>query len=128
MLERAADHALTERLGISTTAYALLTTLSAHETRVTQQEVADLLGLSKSSVSRQIDAAIGAGHLRVSDSAPSRRDKSVELTAAGRRIVAEGDVLVENLLPGGADAAASDPDIADAIRALEAIAARLARL
>jgi len=125
-LERAADRALLAEVGVGTSTYALLSTLSGHERHLTQQEVADLLGLTKSSVSRQLDAAIAAGHLRVAAEQQSRREKNVELTASGARIVDRGLRVVETLM--GPDAASADPEITAALRALEPLAARTALL
>lgn len=111
-LERAAEIAL-EPLGLTPSSYALLTTLRGH-TRVTQQEVADLLGLTKSSISRQMDAAIAAGHLRPAPSPTSRRDRPVELTPDGERLARLGDEVVEAILPAG-------PALTAAIAALSAL-------
>jgi DNA-binding MarR family transcriptional regulator len=122
-LEREADRILSSELGLSTTTYALLSTLGGQEHHLTQQGIAELLGVTKSSISRHMDAATAHGYLTPSSSPISRRDRAVELTPKGRQVLARADALVEAVLPG----AATDADVATATRGLTAVAARLKR-
>lgn len=120
-LEREADRVLRAELGMSTTTYALLSTLGGHEQHLTQQAIAELLGVTKSSISRHMDAATTAGYLVTAAAQISRRDRTVDLTAAGRHVLARADELVEAVLPGAAD----DDDVAAATSALAAVADKL---
>lgn len=87
-LESAADQVLRAEFAITLHQFALLNTLEAHDCSINQQEAADLLGLNKASVSRQVDAATTAGLLEVSPDSPSRRERIHRLTPAGRDLVA----------------------------------------
>jgi len=115
-LERSAEAELRARLDLPLPLYALLTTLHSTDHGVNQQEVAELLGLAKSSVSRQIEAAARAGLVAVAPSTASRRENSVTLTAAGRELVVAADEIVCALGPASASA-----EIAAASAALEAM-------
>ena len=68
-----------------------------------QQSIASVLGLTKGSVSRQVEQAVAAGLVTAQTSASSRRDKVVALTPAGRRAVAAAEeVLRRHPVPGPA--------------------------
>lgn len=121
LLEREAERVLGRELGLSTTTYALLSTLSAHPDHITQQAIADLLGLTKSSISRHMDAATAAGYIAPAAQPSSRRDRAVELTPLGREAVRRADDIVERIVPSASD----DADVAAATRALAAVSARL---
>jgi DNA-binding MarR family transcriptional regulator len=115
-LERSAEAELRAKLDLALPLYALLTTLNSTEHGVNQQEVAELLGLAKSSVSRQIEAAAKAGLVSVQTSTISRRENSVTLTESGRELVIEADAIVCALGPPSASA-----EVASASAALEAM-------
>jgi len=104
LLEHHAETELRSRLGLSLSTYALLSTLQAANATVNQQEVARFLGLAKSSVSRQIEAAAAAGLVVVTPSALSRRENTVVLTEAGARLATEADDIVCAIGPGAAAA------------------------
>ena len=95
--EREFDAQLRDTLGTSLTQYSLLSVLGAHDTAITIDALAAQLGLTKSSISRQVDAAIAAGLVTVTPAAGSRREKPVEATAAGRALIARGDDLLSAL-------------------------------
>jgi len=116
LLEQHAETELRSQLGLSLSTYALLTTLQSANDGVNQQEVARFLGLAKSSVSRQIEAAAAAGLLVVSPSPLSRRENTVVLTAAGARLATAADDIVCAI--GPAEAA---PEIAAASSALQRV-------
>ena len=75
--------------------YLVLSVVDAHPGRLNQQAVADRLGLTKGTVSRQIDAAVAAGLMTVEVSPESRREHLVALTPQGTRLVRRGDKLVD---------------------------------
>lgn len=88
---RLADQQLGERIGTGRAMFLVLDMLgSGGPGGVTQQAIADYLGLTKAAVSRHIAAARDRGWLHASPSAASRRENSVTLTAAGRELVQRG--------------------------------------
>lgn len=114
-LERVMDRDLREAVGLPAATFALLRVLE-EPTCANQQEIAELLGLTKGSVSRQVDAAAGAGLVVVEVSAMSRREKVVRLTTAGSAVVAKGQAVVDRYeLP------ADRGDLAVTLRTLAAV-------
>lgn len=88
---RVADQHLGERIGIGRAMFLVLDMLdSARPGGITQQAIADHLGLTKAAVSRHIATARAQGWLRAIPSDTSRRENSVTLTAAGRALVKRG--------------------------------------
>ncbi|MBO0807494.1 MAG: MarR family transcriptional regulator, partial [Actinobacteria bacterium] len=88
---RAADQQLGERIGIGRAMFLTLDTLArANAGGISQQAIADQLGLTKAAVSRHIAAARGRGWLSAQPSPASRRENSVALTAPGRKLVEQG--------------------------------------
>ncbi len=94
VLDRGGETLFRTGLGISLAQFMVLSVIDAHPGTTNQQTVADLLGLTKGTVSRQIDAAVGAGLMTSEVSAASRRDKVVRLTDEGERLVRRGDALL----------------------------------
>jgi DNA-binding MarR family transcriptional regulator len=95
--ERTFDAQLRETLGTTLTQYSLLNVLGSHDSPITIDALASQLGLTKSSVSRQVDAAISEGLVSVAPQAGSRREKPVEATDTGRALVARGDDMLDTL-------------------------------
>lgn len=93
LMDRGGDAMLHQELGISLAQYLVLSIVDAHPGSFNQQSVADLLGLTKGTVSRQIEIARNAGWLTTTISATSRREKIVALTPAGTDMVRRGDAL-----------------------------------
>ena len=102
ILERRAETALQAELGLPLSLYALLSTLDAHDCEVNQQETADLLGLTKSSVSRQVEAAVAAGLLEQTLRAGSRREKVQQFTPVGRDVLDRAYGILASLAPDSA--------------------------
>jgi DNA-binding MarR family transcriptional regulator len=61
-----------------------------------QKRIADRLGLTKGTVSRQIDAAVAAGLMTVKVAPHTRRENAVALTRAGTSLVRRGDALMRD--------------------------------
>lgn len=102
-IEGLAERRLQDEFGVGLSLYALLATLESADCRVNQQEVADLLGVAKSSASRQVEAAVKAGYLTVRPSETSRRENVMTLTPAGSELVLRADQALDALsLPAGA--------------------------
>lgn len=88
---RLADLRFGERIGIGRAMFLILDLLAdAGADPLSQQAIVDRLGLTKAAVSRHIAAGREQGWLRAESSAASRRENSVVLTAAGRRLVQRG--------------------------------------
>lgn len=88
---RLADLRFSEQIGIGRAMFLILDLLAdAEGAPVSQRAIADRLGLTKAAVSRHITVGREQGWLRAESSAVSRRENSVVLTAAGRRLVQRG--------------------------------------
>lgn len=119
-LERRAEAELQAQLGLSLSLFALLSTLDAHDCDLNQQEAADLLGLTKSSVSRQVEAAVAAGLLETAARGSSRREKVQQLTRSGRVVLAKAYGILGSIAPESAAArAAATASLTAVLAALE---------
>jgi DNA-binding MarR family transcriptional regulator len=67
----------------------------AHPGPLSQQAIADRVGLTKGSVSRQIDHAVAAGLMTVRVAPHTRRENAVALTETGTTLVRRGDALFQ---------------------------------
>lgn len=121
-IEGMAERRLQDELGVGLPLYALLATLESADCRVNQQEVAALLGVAKSSASRQVDAAKRGGFLEVRPSDVSRRENAMVLTPAGSALVRRAEELLDALpVPAGGPGV-----VAEATGALTAVLPALA--
>jgi DNA-binding MarR family transcriptional regulator len=94
LLDRGGEALFREGLGISMAQFMVLSVIDAHPGNFNQQSVADLLGLTKGTVSRQIESASDAGLVVARVSTTSRREKTIALTAEGTALVRRGDDLL----------------------------------
>jgi DNA-binding MarR family transcriptional regulator len=89
--ERVGDRRFQQRIGIGRTLYLVLRSIAdADQGSPSQQDIADLLSLTKGAVSRQVDTAQRGGWLTVAASPTSRREHALTLTPAGRALVDRG--------------------------------------
>jgi len=95
LLDRQGDALFRDELGISLAQFLVLSVVDAHPGTLSQQAVADHVGLTKGTVSRQIDTAVAAGLMTVRVAEHSRRENAVGLTEAGMALVRRGDALTE---------------------------------
>jgi DNA-binding MarR family transcriptional regulator len=95
LMDRQGDALFRDQLGISLAQFLVLSVVDAHPGALSQQAVADRVGLTKGTVSRQIDAAVAAGLMTVRTAAHSRRENAVGLTEAGTALVRRGDELTQ---------------------------------
>jgi DNA-binding MarR family transcriptional regulator len=91
LLDRSGEALFQRELGISLAQFLVLSVVDAHPGPLSQQAVADRLGLTKGTVSRQIDSAVTAGWMTVRVSDRTRRENAVALTPAGTDLVRRGD-------------------------------------
>jgi DNA-binding MarR family transcriptional regulator len=94
VMDREGDLLCRHQLGISLAQFLVLSVVDAYPGHLSQQAIADRLGLTKGTVSRQIDAAVAAGLLTVQVAAHTRRENAVALTAAGTALVRKGDAVM----------------------------------
>jgi DNA-binding MarR family transcriptional regulator len=80
--------------GISLGLFMVLSVLHATTAPVTQQAIADRLGLTKGTVSKLLESARQSGYAETSPSPTSRRERAVTLTDAGRAVVDAGDAAL----------------------------------
>jgi DNA-binding MarR family transcriptional regulator len=108
LMDRSGEVLFQRELGISLAQFLVLSVVDAHPGPLNQQQIADRLGLTKGTVSRQIDNAVSAGLMNVRPSPHNRRENTVTLTPAGTDLVRRGDTAFQQtraaILP------AIDPD------------------
>ena len=96
LLDRAGESLFRTELGVSLAQFLVLSVVDAHPGPLSQQAIADRLGLTKGTVSKQIDNATTAGLMTVGPAPHSRREHIVALTDAGTQLVRRGDTLFES--------------------------------
>ena len=118
-MDRVGDALCREEVGVSLAQFLVLSVVDAHPGPLSQQAVADRLGLTKGTVSRQIDLAVEAGRMTVQTAPHSRREHIVRLTPAGAALVRLGDQVLAESLAQDMPVVAAD-DLATTIRTLGA--------
>lgn len=96
LMDREGDALCRRELGISLAQFLVLSVVDAYPGPLSQQAIADRLGLTKGTVSRQIDNAVAAGLMTVQVAAHTRRENAVALTSAGTAVVRDGDALMQD--------------------------------
>jgi DNA-binding MarR family transcriptional regulator len=120
LMDHQGDVLLRRELGISLAQFLVLSVVDAHPGPLSQQIIADRVGLTKGSVSRQIDHAVAAGLMNVRVAAHTRRENAVALTEAGTALVRHGDALTQTSRAALQDAA-NPGDLTTAIRVLRSL-------
>jgi DNA-binding MarR family transcriptional regulator len=95
VMDRRSDAICRQELGTSFAQFLVLSVVDAYPGELNQQTIADRLGLTKGTVSRQLDAAAAAGLMTVQPARHSRRENTVALTAAGTALVRKGDAALD---------------------------------
>lgn len=124
LMDRQGEALFRSELGISLAQFLVLSVVDAHPGHLSQQAVADRLGLTKGTVSRQIDNAAAAGLMSVQTAAHTRRENAVALTDAGTALVRRGDALFEQSRADVLESVSSR-DLAATLRVLKALLATL---
>ncbi len=119
LMDRSGEALFRSELHISLAQFLVLSVVDAHPGPLNQQAIAERVGLTKGTVSRQIENAVSAGLMTVEVSAHSRRENSVSLTQTGTDLVRRGDVLFQKSRKAALPALDAD-DLAAAIRTLAA--------
>jgi DNA-binding MarR family transcriptional regulator len=95
VMDRQGEALFRRELGISLAQFLVLSVVDAHPGPLSQQAIADRVGLTKGSVSRQIDHAVAAGLMTVRVASHTRRENAVALTETGAALVRHGDALFQ---------------------------------
>lgn len=85
MMLRQSDQVLQERLGIGMSQLRILTMLE-HDPNARQRQLADRLGQTEASISRQVKLMVDKGYLVVATNPKSRREHLSAVTAKGAKI------------------------------------------
>jgi DNA-binding MarR family transcriptional regulator len=93
LMDRQGEAMFRQGLGISLAQFLVLSVVDAHPGPLSQQAVADRLGLTKGTVSRQIDAAVRSGLMTAEVAEHTRREHALALTSDGEDLVRKGDDL-----------------------------------
>ena len=91
LLDRQAEDAVRRSTGLNLSQFAVLRTLDAENDCLKQQDIATLLNLTKSTISRLVDAALADGLVEPDPAPHSRRERRIRLTDAGRSTVRAAD-------------------------------------
>lgn len=95
LMDRSGEALFQRELGISMAQFLVLSVVDAHPGPLNQQQVAGRLGLTKGTVSRQIENAVSAGLMNVQPSPHNRRENIVTLTPPGTDLVRRGDTAFQ---------------------------------
>ncbi len=95
VLGREATRLVKDGLGLSMPMYLVLSVIDAHPGPINQTAIAARLGLTKSTVSRSIEAGATAGWIEVGADPRSRRDRIATLTSEGADLVRRADIILE---------------------------------
>lgn len=93
VLVREVDQILMEQLGIGFSQYKVLYTLQQNP-KLHQKGIADMIGQTEASVSRQIRVLTKLGYLESSVSLESRRAHDVQLTVMGIKVISRAAAIV----------------------------------
>ena len=100
-MDRSGERLFQRELNLSLAQFLVLSVVEAHPGDLSQQVIADRLGLTKGTVSRQIEKAVADGLMTVAVSERTRRENDVRLTDAGAEVVRRGDTLFNDSRQAG---------------------------
>lgn len=119
-MDRTGERLFQRELNQSLAQFLVLSVVDAHPGALSQQVIADRLGLTKGTVSRQIDKAVREGLMIVAVSDRSRRENDVRLTDAGTALVRRGDTIFESARQAGLPKLTAS-DVSATLRTLTAL-------
>lgn len=94
VLARQTDQVLQERLGIGFSQFKLMMVLDKNP-NIQQKQIADALGQTEASISRQIKLLAGQGLLQFQVRPENRREHITTLTARGMRFTQEANRILD---------------------------------
>lgn len=95
MMLRQSDQVIQERLGLGMSQLRILIMLE-HEPNVQQRKLADRLGQTEASISRQVKLMVEKGHLTVTTNPKSKREHLTLLTPKGIKITEAAKEVLTN--------------------------------
>ncbi len=95
-LDKQSDQMLMERLGIGTSQFRIMLEVQGHQ-HVSQRNVADRLGQTEASVSRQVRQLSEDGLAVITVNPQNRREHIVQLTPKGTRLYAEAARILQHM-------------------------------
>lgn len=95
LMSREGDQTLQEQLGVGLSQYKILSTLHEHP-RLQQRTIAQMLGQTEASISRQIKLLQQKAMLIAPKNPNNRREHIASLTPKGVRIVEAAEKVLEN--------------------------------
>ena len=95
LLSRESDQMLQEQLGIGLSQYKILSTLHEHP-HVQQRLIAQMLGQTEASISRQIGLLTNRGMLQAIPNPSNLREHITDLTPRGLRMIEAAEVVLAN--------------------------------
>ena len=119
-MDRTGERLFQRELNQSLAQFLVLSVVDAHPGALSQQVIADRLGLTKGTVSRQIDKAVREGLMIVAVSDRSRRENDVRLTDAGTALVRRGDAIFASARQAGLPKLTAS-DVSATLRTLTAL-------
>lgn len=126
--DRVGDRLFRKVAGITKIQYILLLTLEqTSNPRITQQEIARTLSVTKGAVSRQIVLAQQAGLIKVTPSPESRRENHLSVTPQGRQALKAAQAANTKLAKARPDRI-SDDDLSVTTRTLRKLCEALDEL
>ena len=95
VMGRQSDQVLQERLGIGFSQFKIMSVL-ARRPHIQQKEIANILGQTEASISRQIKLLTEQGFLQAVPRPENRRERITTLTAKGERYTDEAVEILDN--------------------------------
>lgn len=92
-VDRAGDAPYRQELGVSLAEFLVLGVVDTHPRPLTQQAIADRLGLTTGAVGRQVELAVESGRSTAEASPHSRREHVIRLTREDTALARQGDAL-----------------------------------
>lgn len=95
MMEKQSDAALFGEFGLGFSQFKIMMALE-HHAGVQQKEIANFLGQTEASISRQIKLLHDAGFLTVGERPEDKKKHIIELTAKGKRMSVDAFAVLQN--------------------------------
>ena len=96
LLDKTADKALQAGVGISLSQFLVLLSMDAESgLSLSQQAIADDLGINKAAVSRHIDALVAQGWVERAPHATSRREYQLRMTDSGLQVLRAAQKIMQ---------------------------------
>lgn len=126
LIDKNGNKLFQQHLGISLMQFSLLIAFDTETKKLPSQQIlSEQLGIAKSAVSRHVSIAQNNGWLSVEQSATSRRQNTLTLTRAGKKLLEDAKQLIQQSEHIGFDDMSPD-DVAATMRVLKSLHNKLA--